>query len=166
MEAARETVVSSFPPVLIVCLSQYFTPLSFPFPFLHLSHAFLSIFGLSSFLYRPLCIFLHVRFLLQIEKNMENGKRRSKITQKGKWILSKSHHKVETKMSLPEIIYGFPLRILYWCWNLQLNIDCSNISLTFWWCCSSFCLSVPRKLLKDPRDVLKTPSSLKTAVGL
>lgn len=30
MEAARETVVSSFPPVLIVCLSQYFTPLSFP----------------------------------------------------------------------------------------------------------------------------------------
>lgn len=80
MEAARETVVSSFPPVLIVCLSQYFTALSFP----SVSTPFSRYFSFWSFLYLPLCIFLHIRFLLQIEKNMENGKRKSKLTQKGK----------------------------------------------------------------------------------
>lgn len=82
MEAARETVVSSFPPVLIVCLSQYFTPLPFPSISTPFSRFFFSIFDPSSFLYLPLCVFTSHSF--SVADGEEQGKRQEKIQNRSK----------------------------------------------------------------------------------
>lgn len=149
MGGARETVLSSFSLVLIVWLPIFNSPLP-PFP---------SPLPLSFFL-RSSLVSLKPRIAQSKGGSGGGNEERS------------GPHKVEPGHQLSRSQQASPPYVLYVrrrreeTETLQSNIDHRNISLAFCWRCSSFCLSVPRKHLEDPRDVLKTPlpppSSLET----
>lgn len=145
MGGARETVLSSFSLVLIVWLPIFNSPFP-PFP---------SPLPLSSFAH----LWSHLNPELLKAKGGGNEERSGPHKVEPGHQLSRSH-----QASPPYVLYVRRRREETE--TLHSNIDHRNISLAFCWRCSSFCLSVPRKHLEDPRDVLKTPlpppSSLET----